>query len=401
MRWTWKRWVWSVVAGTAIAAAGVNTAGAELPKAGDTITLSFPGQPERKVTVVKATKKPDGSIETEVKDSKTGETFTILDEAPDAKSPTPPAGAKAPAPPAPAKSVASVPVRPAAAPTSVVPRAVPTPNPAMPATPAMAAAKPEKSERRFFGRLFSRDKDKGESRDVPAMPASADEGNRRGLLDRIFGRKSDPSPAQPEVMAAPAATRPLVVPSVPNSPAATPPTTGSPTSTPSTPSTPSSTGEPPRVMPPKPSSSIPLPLPAKPVVPSSPPQSRRPARPGEPVQVILPVGYVPAQVAMAEAIKPFASGLANDPSPSGRMIAARGLAQGRYASSDEVKALLFQAAQSDPCPTVRADCMNYLCRLGYYDPAFLAHLRIACDDASEEVRDAAKAALARLTPSRK
>jgi hypothetical protein len=147
--------------------------------------------------------------------------------------------------------------------------------------------------------------------------------------------------------------------------------------------------------------STPVPLPAIPVVPSNPPQSMRPLRPGEPIQVVLPVGYVPSRVAMAAEIKPYAESLASDPAPSRRMMAARALALGRHASSDEVKAALFQSVQSDPCPPVRAECIGHLCKLGYFHPAFLDHLRTACEDASEEVREAAKDALEKMSPSLK
>jgi hypothetical protein len=378
-RWTWKQWAWSVAAGTAIAAGTGTMAHAEPPKKGDTITLSFPGQPERKVPVIQSTKKPDGSIETEVKDPKTGETFTIFDEAPEAGPQTPPAGAKAPAPPAPAKPVVpSAPPRPVTVPSPAGPRAAPTP---MPEIPSEKAEKPR--DRRFFGRLFSREK--SESSDVPAMTMERPEdGNRRGLLDRIFGRKSEPG--SPPVEAMPA--RPILA---PRGPAAVP------QPVPSAPATrPVTTGEPPRVMPPRPSSSIPLPLPAKPVVPSG-PQSIRTGEPGRIVQV----GYTSSRMALSQEIRPFAETLANDPSPSARLMAARALAQGRHASSDEVKAVLFQAVQSDLSPTVRADCIGHLCKLGYFNPAFLDYVRAACNDASAEVRDAANAAIGKLTPSGK
>jgi hypothetical protein len=120
----------------------------------------------------------------------------------------------------------------------------------------------------------------------------------------------------------------------------------------------------------------------------------------DPGQVIA-VGYVQSRVAMAQEIKPYAAALASDPAPSARLIAARALAQGRHASSDEVKAILFQAAQSDPCPAVRADCIARLGKLGYFQPSFLAFLQAACEDPSEEVRDAARTATAKVMPSRK
>ena len=93
-KWNWKRWVGVVLTGTAVAAGDGGVASADdsgLPKPNDSISLKFQGQTERKVTVIKSTRKPDGSVETEVKDTKTGETFTLID--------TPPSGTKAvPAP---------------------------------------------------------------------------------------------------------------------------------------------------------------------------------------------------------------------------------------------------------------------------------------------------------------
>jgi hypothetical protein len=86
--------------------------------------------------------------------------------------------------------------------------------------------------------------------------------------------------------------------------------------------------------------------------------------------------------------------------PSQRMLAARGLADGRHGSTDQVKAILFRAAQTDPCPAVKACCIDQLCKLGYYHPAFLEHIKAACDDPDEDVRKSAQAALYKMTPRR-
>jgi hypothetical protein len=211
-----------------------------------------------------------------------------------------------------------------------------------------------------------------------------DEGNRRGLLDRIFGRKGDAPEGMP-AQAMPA--RPVIGSSDPVAPQVSP----------STPPSRPVTSEPPRVMPPRPGTSIPQPLPARPVVPSV-PQSMRP---GQAPGGVVPAGYSSSRVALSQEIGPYAETLANDPSPSARLMAARALAQGRHASSDDVKAVLFQAAKADPYPAVRADCIGYLCKLGYFNPAFVDFVRAACSDASEEVRTAAKAAIGKSTPSTK
>src|SRR5262245_3116842 len=91
-RWIWKRWVWAVLIGGVIVAQPGKPSPADGTKSGDTITIKFAGQPDRKVTVVKTTRKPDGSVETTVKDPKTGETFTLTDPAPGGGAP--PAGPK-------------------------------------------------------------------------------------------------------------------------------------------------------------------------------------------------------------------------------------------------------------------------------------------------------------------
>src|SRR5436305_121753 len=95
-RWFWKRWVWAVVVGAT--AAGLTAAqqrGTDappsLPKGGDVISLKFRDGPERQVKVIKTEKQPDGSYLSEVKDTKTGETFTLMDR-PGADAPAPPAG---------------------------------------------------------------------------------------------------------------------------------------------------------------------------------------------------------------------------------------------------------------------------------------------------------------------
>jgi len=101
---------------------------------------------------------------------------------------------------------------------------------------------------------------------------------------------------------------------------------------------------------------------------------------------------------MADDIRPYATALHNALAPSARMTAAKGLAEGRHGSTDAVKRLLFHATRTDPCPAVKAACIDHLCKLGYYEPAFLRHLKAACDDPAEDVREAARAALVKMTP---
>ena len=117
-------------------------------------------------------------------------------------------------------------------------------------------------------------------------------------------------------------------------------------------------------------------------------------------ETIHPVGYTTLDGPIADDIRPHATALRDAFAPSVRITAAKALADGRHGSTDAVKALLFQAARTDPCPVVKACCIDYLCKLGYFEPAFLKHLGTACNDPSEDVRTSAKAALTKMTPSR-
>lgn len=146
---------------------------------------------------------------------------------------------------------------------------------------------------------------------------------------------------------------------------------------------------------------VPKPLPAAPgggalpVIPLPPPggqsQANGPA-------VVPATGYTPAVVGVSQELQPYAHPLQNAVPPSNRILAAEALANCRHGSSAVVKAMLFDAAKSDPCPAVKACCIEKLCKLGYYEPAFLDHLKAACNDPSEEVRVAAKDALVKMTP---
>ena len=62
--------------------------------------------------------------------------------------------------------------------------------------------------------------------------------------------------------------------------------------------------------------------------------------------------------------------------------------------------MLFQAARTDPCPAVKACCIDQLCKLGYYHPAFLEHLKAACTDPDADVQQSARTALSKMTPRR-
>jgi hypothetical protein len=106
----------------------------------------------------------------------------------------------------------------------------------------------------------------------------------------------------------------------------------------------------------------------------------------------------PAAMALAQDIQPHVTALRTAMAPTMRVLAARALSGGRHGSTDTVKSILFLACTTDPSPFVRACCIDELCKLGYFDPAFMAHLHKACADSSEEVRAAAKEALMKMTP---
>jgi len=100
---------------------------------------------------------------------------------------------------------------------------------------------------------------------------------------------------------------------------------------------------------------------------------------------------------MAKDIQPHMTTLQTALAPSQRILAVESLADGRHGSSDQVKAILFQVAQSDLCPAVRACAIEKLSGLGYCQPAFVEYLKTASEDRSDEVKEAARAATQKLT----
>ena len=162
-------------------------------------------------------------------------------------------------------------------------------------------------------------------------------------------------------------------------------------------------------------SSIPS-TPAIPVVPATPVIPAVPSTPGLPSIPALPGGMsarqstvmqaahmsrmTTAAAALAHDIQPDVTTLRTAAAPSARAMAAKALAGSRHGSTDSVKSILFIACTTDPSPFVRACCIDELCKLGYFEPKFMAHLHKACADESEEVRTAAKEALKKMTPGK-
>lgn len=101
---------------------------------------------------------------------------------------------------------------------------------------------------------------------------------------------------------------------------------------------------------------------------------------------------------MAAEVAPYIQELQNALRPSQREFAATALAEGRYGSRPEVKAVLAQAAMTDPAPSVRAHCITLLSSLGYHERKYLDFLRAAASTEVAQVKSAAVTALARLTP---
>jgi hypothetical protein len=206
MRWSWKRWVWAGVFGTTLAVglAAAQKGGADAPpgppKVGDVISLKFANGPDRQVKVLKSDKQPDGSYLSEVKDTKTGETFSLLDRPGDMM---PPAGSKSGTP-----KMAAMTEPPKAntmkSGTRPADPLLPSASGAMPAPP-----KAKEKERRFLPgvSVFSprpQTQSSGASpvTTVPPAPPPAEE-EKPGLLKRIFGGKKTPA-ASPSASAMPA-----------------------------------------------------------------------------------------------------------------------------------------------------------------------------------------------------
>lgn len=298
-RWFWKRWVWAVVVGiTATVSLTPAQQGADVPsgppKAGDVITLKFRDSADRQVKVLKSDKQPDGSYLSEVKDTKTGETFTLMDRF---DGPAPKAS-DAPGKAAPGKFApkASEPVRPPESPkTGDAPKAKPrSGDPLIPALkdtmpdPDKEKAKEQERERRILSSF-------GKS-----SPTGAQEEERPGLLKRIFGKK--PAPPAPTTSAKPAAPAAAVPTPIPSAPAIAPPVVTIPAAPPA-PVRPA----------PAPAPTAPAPLPPSGVT-MEPPLSQ-PVRPVTPPTPVIPTPVAPPTGPVGAPPLPIAPPAATSPVP--------------------------------------------------------------------------------------
>jgi hypothetical protein len=133
-------------------------------------------------------------------------------------------------------------------------------------------------------------------------------------------------------------------------------------------------------------------------LPNTPKLPTIPTPPGGQSPSVSPASYAsPVAMALKE-LEPHVKALHESIAPSARLTAAMALAQCRHASTDYVKTTLFQAAKTDPCPAVRAACIEHLSKLGYYHPDFVVFVKASCDDQSDEIRAAAKAAQLKMMP---
>lgn len=422
-RWFNKRWAWAAVIGATVTVGFAAGRGDPPQKVGSTVSLNIDGKGERQFKVLKCEKQPDGTYLSELKDAKSGETITLLDKPDDVA----PKGAEPPKKTDPPKNAPSTP-----------PKAKPRTNDPLlpPVTTALADdMNKEKEKRPILGRIFG-DKDKEKVpptttvNSPPKAEMPSDPAKKPGPWSRVFGPKKPSTPSMPAATVGPVAKP---TPSAPPAVLPVPPggLTGS--STPP-PTFPGGTSEPPRVtapITPKPAPITPAPIPAFPTpipqplptpipspapvipvpalpapLPSVPPPAGGglppiPVPPGgtsssKPIQVVVPVGYVPAGIAFDRDVEPFVIALQSMRAPSARLAAAKGLAEGRHRSAEGVKDVLFQAAQMDPCGEVRAACITHLCDLGYFSPHFLGHIQTACSDPDPMVSAAAKAACAKM-----
>jgi hypothetical protein len=412
-RWLLQRRLWAALIGTTTAfGLAFGNGGREAPagpaKVGEVISLKFRDGPDRQFKVLQVEKQTDGSYQYELKDTKTGETLTLVDRVHDApltqtspqKLQEPVAPKLNPMPASPPLPQAVLPVNPPLPPVGTAPDV-----PQMKSSPAKTDTKQPATA------------------GVATMPESPqDPPKKPGLFSKIFGTKKTPPPANTNSSSATTTNTPnattATAPVVPStSPALPPPVRPTPGLFPPTTGT---TAEPPRVLPSQPvappaptlfQNSPPPALAPKPQTPpSNPPAPMVPGLPSIPIPpagmtkntpTTVQVGYFsPASVAMIQEIKPYVLKLRTAQASSERIYALQALAGCRHASSDTVKKVLFLSCTSDPCPLVRACCIDELCKLGYYDPAFLTYLKIAYEDPSEDVHDAAREALKKMTPTR-
>lgn len=330
-----------------------------------------PGQPDRKVKLIKTTQLEDGRVVTEVKDVKTGETLYVATGT--ATQPIKPKVVSTLAkdvvakPTTLAKSVGEGPVitppaKPSMTPTiPTMPTSVAAPSANLPAVtlPATTTLKTEvaREPQTNIKPTTTSKSPAAVAAIAPVTPPTAVK--EPGRLSKAF---SKPSSAKTETLVPAKSTvvTPSAMPVVAPMPAPT--------------------------LAPAP---IPAPMPANAV-----------GVAGEPLKVSLPVGVVPVEFRMKNELAADAATLRSAMRPTQRQDAATALAEGRYGSSSEVKVILAGCAKSDPAPIVRAHCIDCLSKLGYAEADHVAYLRQCLMDSDDTVKTAAANALVKLQPKK-
>lgn len=371
---------------------------------GETVRMRTAGQPDRILMIVKTERMPDGHVYVSVKDTITGQNYTLVDPA--------------------FATMAKANDRPHTAPPQAPAGSVPGPiEHSNPATPVPTAVRPTLVEPPMAPR----------STRPPFASASLVDAAPAALRRRVPPKPGTSVPvSSPRPTGTAVPLTPFTVPPPPEAVAATP------TAAPAPPAPPPNTPTvPDRIVPtpisrdiaipdqspfanshstPAPPSAAPVttittpltPSPALlPVPPASPPVQ---AVSMAPVETIRPyvqssvmaattrMGAEPPEVRMHREIAPWVAELTRAVRPSVRMEAATALAEGRYGWRDEVKTYLAKAAATDPAAVVRAHCISLLTTLGYAEPEWRSFLAASSSDKNPDVRVAASIALARLEP---
>lgn len=358
----------SATASSAPAAAASKDAAAE----SGVMIFRSPGQPDRKVKLIKTTQLEDGRVVTEVKDVKTGETLYVASGT--AAQPIKPKVVSTLAkdvvakPTTFTKSVGDAPAstRPAkpqlapTMPTSVAAPAVDLPSVTLPAPKTLKADAATEPQAIIKPTTTSKSP-AAVAAIAPVTPPTVVK--EPGRLSKAF---SKPSAAKSETLVPAKSTvlAPSAMPVVAPSPAPISTTTSTP-------------------------APIPTPMPSNAV-----------GVAGEPLKVSLPVGVVPVEFRMKSELAADAATLRLAIRPTQRQDAATALAEGRFGSSSEVKTILAGCAKSDPAPVVRAHCIDCLSKLGYAEADHVAYLRQCLMDSDDAVKTAAANALVKLQPKK-
>ena len=309
-----------------------------------TMLLRTSGQPDRKVKIVKSTKSADGRVITEVKDIATGETLLVANQAASKKSALP-----APAPSTkPTTFISDIKGPPMPMISNAKSREVETSAITSNEKIATSSSVPKSKSRDVDPLLNGMTVGTPAAMTSMAKPIPADSIE----LDPVRAKRSFQAmenKPQPKTREMPSAVTPAITPVA--------------------------------------VSKAPGFLPAVTV-----------AKTNSPMHVVLPVGYVPAEIRMKEETAHSIAALQSASRPTIRMDAASALADGRFGSAMEVKMMLANAAMHDPAPVVRSHCITCLSKLGYTSPEYVGYLRQCSFDLDHGVKCAASEAMTKLEP---